>query len=379
VEQIQVRRHAEAEQAKAETEATQRETAGKHPLLQELARKSSILTDELSEITGELDRIDGKKVLVVEESKRIADEFRSARQRLEISGLTQALGQLFIDRRNKLPDPGVYRKEANEREQAIAEANLRQIRYSEERRQMRDLDAFVDTLTADLPTPAPADLRNGLRELAQQRKRLLDKAAGADDAYLQVLGDLDYASSQLMETVARYDDYLAERLLWVRSGSPVNLDTVRALPKAIGWFISPHNWLDVVQVILYEATTSPLLWMLILVVLLLLWKARAIRAAILATALPLRRVGTDRIAYTLQGIGLSLLLALSWPLLFVTLGWQLDASLHATSFTKAIGRGALAVAFGLFAFRTFRLLCIPGGGCRPTLPLDERSPPDRKA
>jgi len=35
--------------------------------------------------------------------------------------------------------------------------------------------------------------------------------------------------------------------------------------------------------------------------------------------------------------------------------------LEATPFTKAVGHGALFVAFGLFSLRAFRLLCIPGG------------------
>ena len=177
---------------------------------------------------------------------------------------------------------------------------------------------------ANLEEPAPTDLHEKLVALAQQRKDLLSKAAAADDAYLHSLGDLDYASSQLLDIVESYDAYLAERLLWVRSSRPVNLGALSALPTAVGWLISPSSWLETAQVLIHEALSSPLFWMMILAVLLLLWKSRGLRAMLLATALPLRRVGTDR-------------------------------------FTKAIGGGALAVAFGLFGFRAFSLLCIPGG------------------
>jgi len=214
---------------------------------------------------------------------------------------------------------------------------------------------------ANLEEPAPTDLHEKLVALAQQRKDLLSKAAAADDAYLHSLGDLDYASSQLLDIVESYDAYLAERLLWVRSSRPVNLGALSALPTAVGWLISPSNWLETAQVLIHEALSSPLFWMMILAVLLLLWKSRGLRAMLLATALPLRRVGTDRFRFTLRGIGLSLLLAVPWPLLLVTLGIQLASSLEATDFTKAIGGGALAVAFGLFGFRAFSLLCIPGG------------------
>jgi potassium efflux system protein len=361
VEQIQERRHAEAREAQAEAEAARRDTAGKHSILQGLAQRNSTLTDDLSELTAKLDDIDEKRGEIIRETKRIADEFRNTRQRLEIAGLSQTLGQVLIDRRQKLPNQRVYRKEANKREAVIADANLRQIRYGEERSNLRDLEVFVDNLTTELEQPIPTQLRNELLELAEQRRDLLDKATEVDDAYLRMLGNLDYVSSQLMETVGRYDDYLAKRLLWVRNGPTVNLDTLRSLPPAIGWLISPRNWLEVVQVLAHEAITSPLVWLMILAVLLLGWKARAIRAEILVTALPLRRVSTDRIGYTLKAVGLSLLIALPWPLLLVTLGWQLAASLDATSFTKAVGSAALAVASALYGFRAFRLLCIPGG------------------
>lgn len=360
-EQLDLRRSAEAEQARLEAEAAKREATGKHPLLENLAEKNRILTDELSELTTALDGIDDQLAEVVETTKRISDEFRNARQRLEIAGLTQSLGQVLIDRRQKLPNRRAYRREARKREQLIAEATLRQISYDEDLLRLRDLETFVDELTVDLEEPVSAELRDGLRELAQQRRSLLDKTTTADDAYLRALGELDYASSQLMLTVERYDDYLSERLLWVRSAPPVSPATLNALPAAIGWLLSPGNWLQVAQVLLYEATTSPVMWLFTLTALLLLLWSHSMRTAVLATAEPLRRVRTDHIRYSLQAIGLSALLAAPWPLLLVTLGWRLEASLEATEFTKAIGQGALNVAFGLFSLRAFRLLCIQGG------------------
>lgn len=361
VRQLQQRRRMEAEQARAAADAAQRDAAGQHPLLQDLAQRNTTLTGDLTEVTANLDQIGNKREKALTETKRLADEFRSTRQRLEITGLTQALGQVLIDRRQKLPDQRAYLKEAKAREQALADANLRQIRYNEERLRLRDLEGYLDNLTSNLEQPAPGDLREKLRDLAQQRRDLLEKAAGADEAYLHALSDLDYASNQLQHIVERYDAYLDERLLWVRSGPRVNLATLKDLPAAIGWLVWPNNWLEAARVLFHEAARSPLFWLLSLSALLLLWKTRALRAAILATALPLRRVGTDRIGYTLQAIGLSLLLAIPWPLLLVTVGWQLAASLDATIFTKAIGLAAQAVAFGLFSFVAFLLLCTPGG------------------
>ncbi len=360
-EQLDRHRHQEAEQARVAAEAAQREVAGKHPLLEDLAARNAQLTGELSEFIAAHDGIHTRQAQVVAETERLGDELRNTRRRLEIGGLTQTLGQILFDRRQKLPDQRPYRREAKEREQAIAAAMLKQIRYDEEVLRLRDPDTFVATLTMDHEGPLPSDLRDELRELAQVRASLLTKVIAATDTYLRALGDLDYASSRLIETIADYDDYLATHLLWVRSAPPVSPATLKVLPGAIAWFFSPDNWLQVAQVLVREVTSPSLLWLLLLGLLLLRWRTRAIRAAILATAHPLRWVSTDRTRLTLKALGSTLLLAAPWPLLLVLLGWRLDASLEATPFTKAIGHGALEVAFALFSLRAFRLLCIPGG------------------
>jgi len=184
---------------------------------------------------------------------------RNTRRRLEIAGLTQVLGQLLIDRRQKLPDQRPYRREAQEREQAIAATMLKQIRYDEEVLRLRDPDTFVAALTVDHEGPVPPDLRDELRELARERTILLAKVTVATDTYLRALGDLDYASSQLLKTITDYDDYLATHLLWVRSAPAVSLATLNALPGAIAWFFAPLNWLKVTQVLVQEVTRPSLL------------------------------------------------------------------------------------------------------------------------
>ncbi|MEA3276185.1 MAG: mechanosensitive ion channel, partial [Pseudomonadota bacterium] len=360
-DQLNERRRAQAEQARAEAETAKREAVGKHALVEELAQNNATLTEELTELAVALDRIDDEQAEVEAQSKRIAEEFLSARQRLEISGLTQVLGQVLLDRRQQLPDQRIHRKAAKKRERIIADASLHQIRFNEERRRLRDIDAYLDELTADLAPEEQAGVRDELRELAEQRKALLDQALTTENAYVRALGELDYVSDQLLETVDRYDDFLAERLLWVRNAPPIGSEVAAALPGAIAWLIWPSNWLDVAQVLLHEALASPLIWLATLIALALLWKSRAIHAAVLETATPLRRVGTDRISYTLQGLGLTVLLAAPWPLLTAILGWHLSSSLEATAFTKAVGQGALSAAFGFFSLLAFRLLCMKGG------------------
>ena len=91
---------------------------------------------------------------------------------------------------------------------------------------MRDLKAYVDEQLAPLGETWRGLLRLEILQLAEQRRDLLDKAIAADDTYLQALGELDFAQRQLSEAVDAYNDFLDERLLWVRTGEPPTLETL---------------------------------------------------------------------------------------------------------------------------------------------------------
>jgi potassium efflux system protein len=350
-----------ANAAVAASEAESR-VADQHVLVKDLARRNAELSRELTTMTAELDRLSGSQEKIEEQTRQVGEDFRSARQRLEAAGLTQALGQVLFDQRKQLPDLRSYRKAATMREDAIAEATLRQIRYAEELRELRDPDAYVAKLmTGPIPAEERAGVQEELRKLTEQRKALLEQASEADETYLRELGDLDYASSQLIEAVEGYDDFLAKRLLWVRNALPVSAETLKNLPFAVLWAIDPANWLQVMRALVHESLHSALFWLLLLTVAVLEWKARAMRGQIRATAEHLRRIRTDKIGYTLKALALTLLVAAPLSLLLATLGWSLSSSLEQTGFTRAIGHGAISVSVGLYYLRAFRLLCMPGG------------------
>jgi potassium efflux system protein len=360
-DQVNARRTAEAEEAQAAAEDAKRQAEGKHPLVQQLAQRNAALTHEITVLTTETGRLDDQRIQIDQQTKRISDEYRSARQRLEIAGLSQALGRVLIDQRNQLPDMRPLKKAAAKREQEIADATLRQIRLGEEQHQLRDIDAYVEGLSAGVPADAREAVQDQLRQLAKARKDLVEQALTTLEAYLNSLGELDYASSQLVDTIQTYDDFLSERLLWVRSALTLSLGTVVALPSAVAWMVSPGNWMEVGKILLYESAHSALFWLIALAAGILLWSSRTLRAAIRSTETPLRRVRTDRFLYTLQGLGLSLVLAAPYPLILALLGWQLYSSLEATLFTKCVGYGALSVSVALYYLRAFRVICMPGG------------------
>jgi len=351
----------EAKRVVAETISAQRETADAHPLIKQLVEYGIALSDEIARVTERLGLIDEQQAKIERDTQRIQEDFRSARQRLEAGGLNRALGQVLIDQRSRLPDVRALRKASEARADEIAEITLSQIRHRDEQRMLSELDDYLDAILAGLDPSEQARIRGDLRTQAERLRDLIKRTLDVEESYRRALTELDVASNQLMDAIGQYDNFLAERLLWVRSIAPVTEQSFGALPAAVYWLVSPVNWLKALEVLRHEASRSPLLWVGLLAVLLLLWRGAAIRRAVRASADHLRRISTDRFSYTLEALGLTLLAAAPWPLLLIVVGFQLSTSLESSAFSKAIGDAMITAGPALYYLRAFRLLCMPGG------------------
>ncbi|MEY6432492.1 mechanosensitive ion channel domain-containing protein [Thioalkalicoccus limnaeus] len=354
-------RRAAAEQAEADAKAAERDAAFAHPLVQDLTRRNTELSQAMTALTAELDGVGDSATQIRQQIQRINEEFTSARQRIEIAGVTHALGQVLIERRQQLPDLRVFRTQMAERQEALANSMLRQLQYDEERRTKRQIDGHVERETETVDVAQREAVAEQLRDATLRRLDLLDQAMRLEESYQRTLSDLNFATAELLEAAAHYDAFLAERLLWVRNALPVDLTSIVTLPAAIAWFLAPAGWSDVARVAAHEARSAAGFWVLVAVVVLLLSRERAIRKALRATAEPLRRIRTDSFKYTLQGLALTAVLAAPWPLLLAAIGWLLVGSLEASVFTRSVGTAAIAIAIGLYYLRAFRTLCLTGG------------------
>ena len=371
------RRLSDAETAREEAEATERLAFGKHELVQDLAQQNTLLGEELEALADELERVTREENAVTGQARRVADNYRLARQKLEIAGLSQALGQVLLEQRRGLPDSRDFRTSEENRQQLVIESSLRQIRNQQERARMRDINDYVDDLLAPLSETWRGLLRAEILELAELRRDLLDKAIAADDTYLQALGELDFAQRQLSESVNAYNDFLDERLFWVRTGEPPSWDTLRSITRGIGIFLSPAHWLELGRaLILPDSFPWVLLLGLALFAVLMKYSA-SLRRSLERSGRNIGQLRHDRYAATVRALALTLVLALPWPILFTALGLHLqfvqgidslDFEAHLQQgaewtgqFVPAIGAGFYGIALYLFYFIAFRIFCRQGG------------------
>ena len=371
------RRASDAESAKRDAEEVERQSFGKHQLVQELAKSNTLLTGQLKQLAVLVDKISSDEVIVTDQIKRFSSNFHLARQKLEIAGLSEALGQSLLQQRNTLPRVKDFSSAEKRRQKLVVESSLRQIRNQQERARLSDIDAYVDEIMQPLSESWQSWIRDEIHDLALQRRDLLDKAIDADDSLLQTLSELDFAQRELSEVVSDYNQFLDERLLWVRTGEPPSWRMVQSSWSAIVASISVENARD-----LWYALVRPQFfpWVLLLGLLvfgLLLKQTPTMRASLRRSSRKVGQLRHDRLHHSIKALLLTLLLALPWPVLFTALGLHLqlsqgheeiDLNDHLEGvvdwtgqFVPSVGDAIYDIALYTFYFVAFRVFCERSG------------------
>jgi len=351
----------ETEQAVAEAEVAQLEAEGKHPLIQELAENNALLTETLKSISSSLEKVSTSDIDIATETKRIQDEYRSAKQKIKLIDVSHAVGQVLLNQRRSLPKKGKYQARLKKIEQTISDTNLNLILNDEELSKLQNMKQYVDQLTAKLPPDIASSIRKDVTETVKQRHSLIKKVITVNKTYLRTLGELDLAHRQLIEVVEDYDKFLAENLLWIRSAPIPSIDTLKLIPEQIGDLVSPHNWIKIVTLLGNSLGDSPLFVIELLLPALLLWKSKKIRILLKETGKDVARPSRDKLTNTFKALGLTFLLAIPWPLLMYIVARQLDLSTDSFDFSKTLSSTLTWISTPFLYLIAFHMFCLPNG------------------
>jgi potassium efflux system protein len=360
-ELVNRKRQQAAEQARREAEEAQREALGSLPVIVDLTRQNAEITEDLHAMAVRLETLDREQAQAEQLAARIAAGFKDAKSTLDAGGLSEGLGQVLIRQRKFLPDFQIYSRKARARKHEIAEVGVRRLRHGAEARQIADIEQAVDALEAQLEVEKTPLLRYQLHALVAKRSALLEKALQDDEFFLGQLHELDLAEAKLLEVSHAYDDFLNEHLFWLRTSERTRLEDVRQLPEHFRELLAPAIWLPMGGVFLDQVSGSPVFVLALLAVFALLWKRRALIAAIEEIAGRLGKPSTDRFSHTLRTILLSLLAAAPAPLLLGAVGWQLLVAEQGADQSHAVGAVLVRLAVHFYFLRALSMLCIPGG------------------
>ncbi|MCK5477369.1 MAG: mechanosensitive ion channel, partial [Methylococcales bacterium] len=312
---------------------------------------------------AELERVTHASNTAKKENDRIKVQFQNVRKKFDIGGFGRVHGLLLIEQQRQLPEPGLFEKRAIVRANSISEIGLQQLKYNEQYKQLQNIPDYLNQLIASetVTEQGIKEIKSGLEKLAVSRQKILKRLVTLNSTYLQALSDSEFSDQALLSTVKGYQEFLAQRLLWLRSGPLPNLATLNEIPSQLAEFLSPVHWRGVITVLENQSMHSPTLILGLIIVVLLIWKTKSMRSLLRDTGKNVGRISRDSMIYTFQALVLTLLLAAPWPLLLAIFAWQLSVSEHATTLTSIISYALFRVSLRFFSLRMVRVFCEPNG------------------
>jgi len=364
---VNAKRQLSATQVLQETALAELAAADKHPVVRELAEGNAGLTRELPAVAADIERVTSDLSNIEEQARGIEQNLARSRQRLEVGGVTQAIGRLFVEERRSLPQVSQYRAEVRARRQILSQIGLAQVRIEEQR---RDLTAFEnrveEAMTAAREDVSDADELQSIREevesLLRSRRDLLGQVAATYTSYIRALGDLDVAQRRLLDVAEEYKQFLDQHLLWIPSASVFWLQDIRNLAPAIVWVTSPTSWVETLGNLADSFRYSPFSMVAALFLLAIVFLPRRVLARrFKEVTSKVGRLSTDSIWLTLQALLISALRALPIPVLLAVVAWALTRSPSHSDFTAAVAQALSATAPFLYNTLLFRILCAKDG------------------
>lgn len=361
------RRQQEAQSAQDALSQAEKELAGKHAVIQAMTRQNIDYSRDLQTVSENIERYNAQKVRIDAEAANIDEDFKNAEKMINLAGLSPTLGKMLREQRRYLLTQVQQTLASETVQDDTALASLGQFKVEDRLKKLADLDGelqlVMDTqVSRKLPTSQRAAIQAELRVLLQNQKDLLDKLNPAYTTYLRTLGDFDFARQQTHIQASKFADYLDQRLLWVRSSPPVDLEFIPDLYHAVQWLVSPLNGMQAAKDTLKSFAKMPFLAFVALAsVAALLALRRRLLQQLADIAGKVNRLASDHFSCTLQALACNLLLVLPIPLCCYYEGWFLTSSLHADNFSKAIGAGLQGIAMPLFFMQFFHRLFAPYG------------------
>jgi len=364
---VNSRRQSSALLAKQQAILTGLQSEDAHTAISNLARENVELARELPDIAREIERATAATAGIETQARELEDSFARSRQRLEIGGVNQVIGRLFVEERRNLPRVSQYRAEVRARRDALAAIGLAQVRIDEQRRDLtpisRRVEQVMQTVAADVTdSDELAAIESDVRSLLGNRRELLEQAAGTYTSYLRALGDLDIAQRRLLDAADEYEEFLDKNLLWIPSMSPVNLDTLRDAVPALTWALSPESWAMVFESLAAFAGDAPVLSVLGLLVIIASFVALVpLKRQFVKLNRKVGRLSTDSIWLTLGSIAIVFVRALPVPLTLMLAGQAIRSSPLQSDFVVGAGTALTIVAPFLYNVTLYRVLCARKG------------------
>lgn len=339
------------EEVEAQREEAQRAAAIAHPAVKEIAEASAKFADRRSALAQKIEAVAKELTQTQKDLARLEEQQANLKKRVDTGGLTPVIGMQLRKVSKDLTDPRYLRHAIAARARALANIQLEQLDREAERAELADLDALCQQVVnqqGQIDAEINRDyVVSAIRESLEAKRDYLDALIQDEMKYFEKLIELDGVQRRLVDATEQFSDYIAERVLWVRSGLPLHRGDIATTWSAVEWLIDAAKWKELGRALLSDVRGNLALWMV----------AGIALVGLLAAQPRLRhrlrdlgeRVVADPIhtfPQTLEAIGATVLIAAALPLLAWFIAWRLGMIIEPSDFMSAVSAGLGATATG---------------------------------
>ncbi len=364
------RREKDAQNMQLALTETEKELAGKHPLIQNVARENIQYTRDLQTVNAKIESYTEEKVKVDADAAEINTEFKGADKKISLAAISPELGKMLREERRGLDIQAQGQLQIENTQSETALASLEAYKVDDKIKKISDVDTYIKQLLLsdkdNKITPAELTLvQSELRELFNNQKELLNKLSIDYSTYIRVLGDFEFAKQQMMDLAIKFAKYLDENLLWVKSSDPINLDTPINVIQSVAWFLSPINWFTFIKDIGHLFIENTLLFLIGLatIVGLRLGKQWSLDQFDQINS-KINKKHKELFSYTLHTLAYKLIIILPLPFVLGYFGWLINKDIHLDDFSRAMGAGFKAAAIPYLLINYFYSLFTENGVVR---------------
>ncbi|MEM6568694.1 MAG: mechanosensitive ion channel domain-containing protein [Planctomycetota bacterium] len=335
----------------------------------DLRENSVAVARRLEEIVASLARTRS----ALEEVERRFDE---TQRRVEIVGLTNAISLHLRQERRRTFDVRAALYAEDDVQAELTDSQVlefeRAIALDELRNEEAWIDGLVEAATEEGKPPDEA------REVALRLLEDLFDALREDRGILvekfDRLVELDVARRELGERLDEYEDYVAERVLWIQSAPPIWRMPANAFTAEVRTLASAPRWSAFFRSMRESFARESFVVSMVLVGLLALLGVRgSSRRAIRREGEAARQRQQVSILPTVRALLASTILAASYAAPFLALRYLGGGVFSEDPFAAAFGLGCDRAAAAALIFGSLRVLTTPGGLAECHFEWSERS------
>ncbi|MBC8550355.1 MAG: hypothetical protein H8D23_11990, partial [Candidatus Brocadiales bacterium] len=361
-------RQEEVQQASIAAEKAKRDAVDKHPVVKELAEENSRYTTELTDVAQYISNIAPQRTSLSDYLKQINLDFENAKKQVEIAGeVDDALAQIMLDRRRRLPDISDKKRTNKEIGKKIISTRLRRFRLDEQIRSMGNIPQEVARIMSEkvqefVSVEKKHDIEDEITVLLNQKSKLLNKLDTDYGSLLKSLGEFHSELKLYIENIEIYAAFMDEQLMWVPSSPPMSTVTWKKLINSFTWLLSPQNWKELGIALFNIIIKSPVLFGITLLIAFWLFSTRIkFKKKLEGISLDIGRISTDHFRNTILALLITVLSAIPFPFIMGVISWRLLKAETSVEFVKASGFGLLFASLFIFSFQFFRATCYKKG------------------